>query len=78
MMMGNYQEALTSFAFASEIDTDNPQHHFNAAECFFALHRIAEGLQALKDAEKLAQAKEENKELLSRIKALRMTHSNKK
>jgi len=78
MMMGNYQEALTSFALASEIDVQNPQPHFNAAECFFALNRKEEGLQALKNAEKLAKAKDENQELLSRIIALRLTWSKNK
>lgn len=75
MMTGNYEEALTSFGLASELDVHNPQPHFNAAECFFALQRGALALKALDNAEQLAKANNNNQDLLSRITALRESWS---
>lgn len=75
-MNKKFEEALGAYSFAALTDVLSPRPSMHAAECFFALKRIPEGLAALEAAEILAQAKEEDHCLLSRLAAMRETNIN--
>lgn len=70
-MSKKYDEAMTSYAFASQLDEQNPRPYFHLAECFFALQKSEEGLKALDRAEEMVEAKQEYEELRSRISVMR-------
>lgn len=77
-MNKKFQEALTSYAFAAELDKADPRPLFHTAECHYALRSTTEALDALNTAEKLANAKSDEQDLLSRILVLRKGWSEKK
>ena len=70
-MLQQYQEAATAYAVAAFLNSANPQPHIYAAECFFALKDISQGLLTLEAAEKLTQGKEEYAALNERIQTMK-------
>jgi type III secretion system low calcium response chaperone LcrH/SycD len=54
-MLGRYEEALKAYEMAAILDQSNIHVHLYAADCFFCLSQLKDGIQALKSAEKLAQ-----------------------
>lgn len=70
-MLKNYRGAISSYALAALIDNKNPQIHFHAAECFFALKEGTQALNALATAEQLATNHKDNVQLLTRVTLLR-------
>lgn len=70
-MLKNYREAIGAYALAALLDTEDPQTHMHAADCFFALNEGTQALNALHVAEQLAKGQEKYHQLLSRIAVLR-------
>ncbi len=58
-MAKKFQEAIYSYGAAALIHRESPQVHLHAADCFFALGQIENGLQALESAEIAIGKKEE-------------------
>lgn len=63
-----YEEALSCYVCVQTLQADQPDPYVYAhtADCYFALNQVAQGLQALKGAEKAAQ-QQKNDQVLSHV-----------
>lgn len=76
-MLKKYHDALSSYAIAGGLNSENPYVHYHAAECLFSIKEKKQGLSALTSAESAAHNKPEYRELLLRIAVLRELWNNK-
>lgn len=67
-----YPAAVTAYAFAANIDVDDPYIPLHGAECCFGAEQIEEGISALEDAEERAMRnKTKYADIFSEIAVLR-------
>ena len=63
-----YGEALKAWSMAAILDENDPSPHLHAAECYFSMHNIEEGIKAIKTAKNLSENAPE--EILEKITGL--------
>lgn len=70
-MSKEYEEALHTYSVSAILEERDPYVHLYAADCFFALDRVNEGLGALESAIKAAKMKKLYQSLLPELEVLR-------
>jgi len=63
-----YDEALKAWSMAAILDEEDSTPHLHAAECYFSMSHIEEGIKALKTAKSLSE--KAPKEILDKITGL--------
>lgn len=69
-MQKEYEQAVHVYGVAAVLDPVDPYVHVYAADCFFALDRVEEGMKALDSAKKAAHMKKLYEPLLPELKLL--------
>lgn len=64
-MQKEYEQAIQAYSVAALLDELDPHVHIHAAECFFALEKLEEGITALNSAKKAAKSQLPELDLLS-------------
>jgi type III secretion system low calcium response chaperone LcrH/SycD len=70
-MQKEYEQAIHTYSVAAVLEAKEPYVHIYAADCFFALERIEEGMQALNSALKIAGLKNRYQPLIPELQLLR-------